>query len=135
MNQKPSIETITMVLACVVFGQAPEASAEPGPRFLYAQEPLVMTADSIRDANGGFSLAMLPNPEPNCPVRLQGNPTPLTERLWKIALDDAEHNLVTSESDIVYFGAGSQYGLRIYERDIAVSGVLGLNRLYPEIML
>ena len=90
----------------------------------------------MRDAIGGYSLAKLPNPEPKCQVRLQGdNITPLTERPWKIALDDAEHNLVASESGTVYFGAGSQYGLRIYGRDIAVSGVLGLNRFYPEIML
>ena len=134
MTTPPRIETIAAVLACSVFGLTFEASAEPKPRFLYEQKPLVMTADSVRDANGSFSLAMLPNPEPKCQERLQGGITPLTERLWKIALDDAEHNMVTSESGTVYFGAGSQYGLRIYERDIAVSGVLGLNRFYPEVM-
>ncbi len=117
-------------------GPAKRLTVKARPRFLYEQGPLVMAEDSVRDAIGAYSLAKLPNPEPKCRVRLQGdNITPLTERLWKIALDDAEHNLVTSESGTVYFGAGSQYGLRIYERDIAVSGVLGLNRFYPEIML
>ena len=122
-------------LALPESGTAPRTSTKPRRRFLYEQGPLVMTADSVRDAIGAYSLVKLPNPEPKCRVRLQGDVTPLTERLWKIALDDAEHNLVTSESGTVYFGAGSQYGLRIYERDIAVSGVLGLNRFYPEVML
>jgi len=135
MKLTSPIVTIAVVLACTVFVLTPKASAEPKPRFFYVQKPLVMTADSVRDANGSFSLAMLPNPQPRCRVRLREYVTPLTERLWKIALDDAEHNIVTSDSGKVYFGAGGQYGLRIYERDIAVSGVLGLNFLYPEVML
>ena len=108
---------------------------EVKPRFLFEQGPLVMTAEALRDANGSFSLAQLPNPEPKCKVELKGDVTPLTARLWKVALDDVEHNMVTSESGAVYFGAGNKYGLRIYERDIAVSGVLGLNHRYPEVML
>jgi hypothetical protein len=108
---------------------------EVNPRFLFEQGSLVMTAEAVRDANGSFSLPQLPNPEPKYKVELKGDVTPLTARLWKIALDDVEHNMVTSESRAVYFGAGNQYGLRIYERDIAVSGVLGLNHLYPEVML
>jgi len=135
MKLTPPTVTIAVVLACTVFVLTPKASAEPKPRFLYAQKPLVMTADSVRDANGSFSLAMLPDPQPKCRVRLREDVAPLTERLWKIALDDAEHNIVTSDSGTVYFGAGGQYGLRIYERDIAVSGVLGLNLFYPEVML
>lgn len=108
---------------------------EVKPRFLFEQGLLVMTAESLRDASGSFSLAQLPNPKPKCDMQLKGDVTPLTARMWKIALDDVEHNMVTSESGAVYFGAGNQYGLRIYERDIAVSGVLGLNRFYPEVML
>lgn len=111
------------------------AKAKTNVSFLYSHDQLVMTADSIRDAIGGYSIKKLPSPTPKCQVKLQGNVTPLTESLWKIALDDAEKNLVKSESGEVYFGAGTLYGLRIYERDIAVSGVLGLNHFYPEIML
>jgi hypothetical protein len=108
---------------------------EVKPRFLFEQGSLVMTAEALRDSNGSFSLAQLPNPKPKCNMELKGDVTPLTARMWKIALDDVEHNMVTSESGAVYFGAGNKYGLRIYERDIAVSGVLGLNHLYPEVML
>jgi hypothetical protein len=111
------------------------AKTKTNASFLYAHDQLVMTADSIQDAIGGYSIKKLPSPTPKCTVKLQGNVTPLTESLWKIALDDAEKNLVKSESGEVYFGAGTLYGLRIYERDIAVSGVLGLNHFYPEIML
>ncbi len=111
------------------------AGNEAKTQFLFQQGSLVMTAEALRDSNGSFSLGQLPNPEPKCKVELKGDVTPLTARLLKIALDDVEHNMVTSESGAVYFGAGNQYGLRIYERDIAVSGVLGLNHLYPEVML
>jgi hypothetical protein len=124
-----------LLLSLVVYLSIGIAKAKTNATFLYAHDQLVMTSDSIRDAVGGYSLKKLPCPSPKCKVKLQGNVTPLTESLWKIALDDAEKNLVTSESGEVYFGAGTLYGLSIYERDIAISGVLGLNHFYPEIML
>ena len=104
-------------------------------RFLFEQGPLVMTADALRDANGSFSLAQLPNPEPKCKVELKGDVTPLTRRMWKIALDDVERNQVENEAGRMYFGAGSRYGDRVYTRDISIAGVLGVNRFYPEVML
>ncbi len=94
-----------------------------------------MTADSLRDANGSFTLDQLPTPDPKCQVRLKGDITPLTQRMWKIALDDVERNQVTNAAGTVYFGAGSRYGDRVYTRDISIAGVLGVNRFYPEIML
>ncbi|MEI7532791.1 MAG: hypothetical protein WCK57_00345 [Verrucomicrobiae bacterium] len=104
-------------------------------RFLYEQGSLVMTADALRDANGAFSLAQLPAPEPKCKVTLKGDVTPLTERMWQIALDDVERNQVKHESGAVYFGAGTRYGDRVYTRDISIAGVLGVNRFYPTEML
>ncbi|VGO20697.1 hypothetical protein [Pontiella sulfatireligans] len=102
-------------------------------RFIYEQEPLVMTADALRDANGAFTLAQLP--QPRCQVKLKGEVTPLTERMWAIALDDVERNLVTNEAGVVYFGAGTRYGDRVYTRDLSIAGVLGVNQLYPKQML
>jgi hypothetical protein len=55
--------------------------------------------------------------------------------MWKIALDDVERNRVTNEPGLVYFGAGTRYGDRVYTRDISVAGVLGVNRFYPKDML
>jgi len=111
------------------------AAAKPGPKFSYTQEPLVMTSDALRDANGAFSLEKLPAPKPRCQVRLAGETTPLTARMWKIALDDVERNIVRTTSGVTYFGAGTRYADRVYTRDIAIAGVLGVNRLYPNEML
>ncbi len=111
------------------------ATSKPRTRFLYAQKPLVMTEDALRDANGAFSLEQLPAPEPRCLAQLEGAATPLTKRMWKIALDDVERNRVTNESGLVYFGAGTRYGDRVYTRDISIAGVLGVNRFYPKDML
>jgi len=55
--------------------------------------------------------------------------------MWQIALDDVERNQVKPESGVVYFGAGSRYGERVYTRDISIAGVLGVNRFYPNEML
>ncbi len=111
------------------------AESNPRPHFRYEQGPLVMTEDALRDANGGFTLEQLPTPTPQCQRKLSGDVTPLTERMWNIALDDVERNQVTHESGAVFFGAGTRYGDRIYTRDISIAGVLGVNRLYPNEML
>ena len=94
-----------------------------------------MTADSLRDANGSFTLSQLPTPQPQSKATLKGNITPLTDRMWKIALDDVERNEVKNEAGVVYFGAGTRYGDRVYTRDISIAGVLGVNRFYPNEML
>ncbi|MFM2126050.1 MAG: hypothetical protein RL328_2501, partial [Acidobacteriota bacterium] len=112
-----------------------DTPAKARRRFLYEQGPLVMTGDGLRDANGAFSLAQLPQPTPRCQHGLQGDVTPLTERMWRIALDDVERNQVRHESGATYFGAGTRYGDRVYTRDISIAGVLGANRLYPGEML
>lgn len=112
-----------------------EGGTGGGQRFLHRSGELVMTEDAVRDANGAFTLDQLPVPEPACPVALKGDVTPLTGRMWQIALDDVERNRVRHGSGLVYFGAGTRYGERIYTRDISIAGVLGVNRLYPREML
>ena len=82
-----------------------------------------------------FRWRSFPTPEPKCKVALKGDVTPLTERMWKIALDDVERNQVKHESGVVYFGAGTRYSDRVYTRDISIAGVLGVNRFYPNEML
>ncbi|WP_269522163.1 MGH1-like glycoside hydrolase domain-containing protein [Coraliomargarita parva] len=62
------------------------------------------------------------------------NATPLIERLFRIALGDAESNIITTEHGC-YFGAGKGFGDWIYTRDMSFAGVLGLNQFYPDIML
>ncbi len=99
----------------------------------YNQPPLVLTATSISDACGTITVNDLPEVQPRCAVRLAGT-TPLMERLWDIALADIERNIIETD-DGRYFGAGASFGVSVFTRDICFSGILGLNALYPDIML
>ena len=104
-----------------------------GQPFIYDAPGLAMDAVSVRDALRTIRISDLPDIQPHCPVRLRGV-TPLTERLWRVALGDIEKNIVTHEG-ATYFGAGRSFGTSVYERDIAFAGALGCHDLYPEIML
>ena len=61
-------------------------------------------------------------------------PYPFQEALTSQAVVDVESNIVEEQGQR-YFGAGRQFGFVVFTRDIALSGLLGLNRLYPEVML
>jgi hypothetical protein len=54
--------------------------------------------------------------------------------MWNIALHDVELNLITNDYG-TYFAAGRRYTDRVYTRDIAFAGILGLNAIYPKEML
>ncbi len=99
---------------------------------LYTSEHLQLTDDRLIDPLGTVRLQDLPDPQPQHPARLT-NATPLAERLWRIALDDIEKNIIETDTGL-YFGAGREFGMTVYTRDIALSGVLGLDRLYPDVM-
>lgn len=94
--------------------------------------PLRLDPEAVSYACGRIGLADLPDPQPRHPARLDGT-TPLLERLWRIALADVEANVVAHEGRR-YFGSGRSFGPILYTRDIAYSGVLGLNQLFPELM-
>lgn len=102
-------------------------------RFLCDDPPLVLTADSLKDALGAFSVKDLPDVVPDCKRVLKANATPLTQKMWNIALHDVEQNLVTNDYG-TYFAAGRRYTERVYTRDIAFAGILGLNAIYPQEM-
>ncbi|MCF6176463.1 MAG: hypothetical protein L3J71_11940 [Victivallaceae bacterium] len=99
----------------------------------YQDLPLELTDTAVVDANGSIALDDLPDLQPENSLRLV-NVSPVIERLWRIALADIESNIVELE-DKRYFGAGKNFGLIVYTRDISYSGLLGLNRIYPELML
>lgn len=86
----------------------------------------------IRYGKDRIHFSEFPNPLPRHPLRLQGA-TPILERLWLNALCDIESNIVEQDG-VRYFGAGKIFGPAEFTRDIAISGILGLNRLYPEPM-
>ncbi len=98
----------------------------------YNNPPLILNGSSVTDALCTISLNDLPDPQPKLEVRLE-NESCLIERLWRIALADVESNLVETD-DGKYFGAGALFNIIVFTRDISYSGILGLNKLYPEIM-
>jgi len=100
---------------------------------LYSDGVLVLEPTRIRDALGVIDLTDLPDVQPRHPARAT-NSTPLIERLWRIALSDVERNIVELP-DGAYFDSGASFSHIVFTRDIAYSGVLGLNRLFPDIML
>lgn len=99
----------------------------------YKGTALVLTDNRVSDSGRAVGLDDLPDPQPLCQVRLVDT-TPLMERLWRIALSDIESNIVQVEGKR-FFGAGEQFGFTVFTRDISYAGVLGLNALYPEVML
>lgn len=54
--------------------------------------------------------------------------SPLETRWWDQAIRDIGSNVVDGR----YFGAGREFGPTVFTRDIALSAVLSLNRLYAE---
>lgn len=109
-------------------------SAKNNPKFVYKNTPLVLTENTLSDGLGAFKVEDLPIVKPNCSINLKKNATPLTQKMWKIALHDVELNLITNDYG-TYFAAGRRYTDRVYTRDIAFAGILGLNAIYPKEML
>lgn len=99
----------------------------------YEGAMLTLTDTEVSDGRGRMGLGDLPNPQPGCAVRLTGA-TPIMERLWRIALADIESNIVEAAGGR-FFGAGRQFGVVVFTRDISYAGMLGLNDLYPDVML
>jgi len=91
---------------------------------------LKLTGTTLTDSLGTITLEQLPDPSPKSKIRLK-DVTPLTERLWRIALAAIENNIVQT-TDGKYFGAGNNFGLLIFTRDISFAGLLGLTSLYPQ---
>lgn len=89
--------------------------------------------------SGGGAIAALPDRVPvevaspaRSNAKLRDAPKDLLE-LYQHALDDIAENVVEIEGQH-YFGAGKVFGPVVFTRDIAYSGVLGLNRLWPDLM-
>jgi hypothetical protein len=100
---------------------------------VYDNAPLELKTNSLDDGLGHFETADLPNVNVKCPIELKKEATPLTNKMWKIALNDIEQNIVSNEVG-TYFAPGRRYTDRIYTRDIAFAGILGLNVVFPEKM-
>ena len=99
------------------------------PKLIYNSDPLILTETTLTDALGGFTVDDLPSVNPKCQTMLRENATPLTKKMWRIALNDIEQNGVTNSYGS-YFAAGRRYTDRVYTRDIAFAGILGLNVIF-----
>jgi len=99
---------------------------------IYEGSELRLLADRVVDRFGEVLLRDLPDPRPTCPLRLAGA-TPILERLWRVALWDVESNIRETALGR-FFAGGAKFRATVYTRDISYSGILGLNRLYPELM-
>jgi hypothetical protein len=110
------------------------ASSAYSQKFLYEKGPLELKANSLADGLGQFVTDDLLDVNPKCTIKLKKDATPLTQKMWAIALNDVELNLITNEYG-TYFAAGRRYTDRVYTRDISYAGILGLNALYPKEMM
>ena len=118
---------LLFVIAAVSCNSNPEV-------FTFDSMDLLMTPNYVRDHAGEFSADTLRTVEPRCKRGLTRKVTALTEKMYNIALYDCEQNIVTNHYG-TYFAAGRRYTDRIYTRDIAIAGILGLNYYYPELVL
>jgi hypothetical protein len=128
---KANLKKYTLPVLLTVFLFASSAFSQ---KLLYDKGPLVLKANSLEDGLGRFETADLPNVTPKNTFTLKPSATPLTKKMWDIALHDVELNLITNDYG-TYFAAGRRYTDRVYTRDISFAGILGLNALYPKEMM
>ena len=102
-------------------------------KFEYRSDKLTLNNEYIKDSLRIIYVDSLPGCHPVNNTSLAGA-NKMTDRLWNIALENIESNIIKTE-DGEYFGAGQNFGLRIYTRDISYSGILGVNSLYPRKIL
>ncbi len=108
-------------------------SRAQGQRFTYDGPDLRLTPTEVSDPLATITAAMIPECDPANKTAIR-NATPMTQKLWKLALRDIESNIV-QDKGTKYFGAGRVFGMTVFTRDICFSGIFGLNELYPDIML
>ena len=128
---KKKLKKYTLPVLLTVFLFASSAFSQ---KLVYEQPPLVLKANSLEDGLGQFLTADLPNVSPKNTSALKPEATPLFKKMWAIALNDVELNLITNDHG-TYFAAGRRYTDRVYTRDISYAVILGLNALYPKEMM
>lgn len=100
---------------------------------VYNNPPLILTENELFDGLGSFKTDDLPSVTPKIGLSLIDDATPIMAKMFKIALNDIEQNMVKNEVG-TYFAAGRRYTDKVYTRDIAFAGILALNTIFPEEM-
>ncbi|HPN84443.1 MAG TPA: hypothetical protein PK821_03805 [Victivallales bacterium] len=99
---------------------------------LYDSPELKLFEDRVVDCLGTTYISDIPDVQPKSKIRLR-NASPIIERIWRVALGDIETNTIKNDLG-AYFAAGAKWGNIVFTRDNSYSGVLGLNRIYPDLM-
>ncbi len=89
-----------------------------------------MNTHTLRD----FDLYAFDQHEPTCRVELHDAP-PIIRRIWKNVLWEIERNYVIETAYGTVYAAGDRgehFIAKLFNRDVAFSGLLGLNALYPD---
>ncbi len=120
----------TLILINIFF----VATSAFSQKLVYKKGPLLLKANSLEDGLGQFVTADLPSVNPKNSIALKPEATPLFKKMWAIALNDVELNLISNDYG-TYFAAGRRYTDRVYTRDISYAGILGLNVVYPKEMM
>lgn len=104
--------------------QKPEFTSTAGE----LPESLLWNFDGFEDPLGVVNSDSLP-PPPGASAPPEGL-SEIDGRLWQWAIHDIQANVIEG----TYFGAGGSFGPTVFTRDLAYSGILSLNRLFPELM-
>ncbi len=99
---------------------------------IYKTKELTLSDTMLVDSLGTITWEQIPEGDPGCGLLLK-DPTPLMSRLWQRALADVMSNHVEVDG-LRYLGAGAKFGIKVFTRDIAYSGILGVNRTHPDMM-
>lgn len=84
-----------------------------------------------------YDLSALPDVTPERKLSIDSGDT-ILDKLWRIALYDVERNFCIETEWGRTFSAGAygkDFSGLVFNRDVAYSGLLGLNRVFPEKML
>ncbi len=97
---------------------------------------VVLQDDRLEDPLGILHIDDLPDRSPENPVRLTDDAPAIVQKLWRAALYDAESN-IRHWKGRRYFAAGGRgagWDGMLFTRDMGFASILGLGRLYGEVM-
>jgi hypothetical protein len=101
---------------------------------IYSESNLQLGKTFIKDSLRTIDENQLPKRATANQAKLIAGVNSITQKLWNVALADVESNIVSTDKG-KYFGAGKDFGVLLYTRDISYSGVLGVSQFYPEMVL
>jgi hypothetical protein len=118
-------------LSCFLIGLSISGFSQ---KLSYKSKNLTLTKNYVKDSLRTIEETQLPKRTVKNAVMLKADASPMTKSLWNVALADIENNIVSTDRG-QYFGAGKDFGVLLYTRDISYSGILGVSQFYPDLVL